>query len=89
MKTFQVLYDFREDKQFIEFLRDWIFAKRFSETEGQPVDGFIPGSTEWFTKIDEGQIPLFKITGVISRVYMTGHNDWPEFEIDSDGVKTM
>jgi len=88
MKTFIKVYDFREDKEFIKFLKDWLFSKRFSETDGQPEDGFIPGTSEWFMKIDEGQIPLYKIKGVISRVYMTGHNDWPEFEIESNGIRT-
>lgn len=88
MKTFKKIYDFREDKKFIKFLGDWVFSKRFSETDGQPVDGFIPGTSDWFSKIDEGQIPIYKIKGVITRVFMTGHNDWAEFEMESNGIIT-
>lgn len=88
MKSFKKVYDLRSDQKFIEFLSEWVFGKKFGENYNQPVDGFIPGSIEWFTKIDEGQIPLHKVEGVISKVYMTGHNDYPQFDIDSNGKIT-
>jgi hypothetical protein len=46
------------------------------------------GSKDWWDAIKNGVIPKHKIVGVISRVYMSGHNDWPEFEIESIGEKT-
>src|SRR5687768_14453057 len=85
MKSFKSIYDFRKDNEFIEFVSVRVFGNK---SRNQPIDGLIPGTIEWFAKIDAEQIPLYKVQGVISRVYMTGHNDWPEFEIDSDGVKT-
>jgi hypothetical protein len=88
MKEFIKVYDFRKDKKWIEFLRVWVFGNQFGESRNQPIDGYIPGTIEWFAKIDEGQLPLYKVQGVISKVHMTGHNDWPEFEIDSNGVIT-
>jgi hypothetical protein len=46
------------------------------------------GSDEWWKAIADGRIPRLEIRGVIANVYMTGHGDWPEFEIDTDGRKT-
>ena len=40
------------------------------------------GSDEWWASIQAGKIPVYSITGTITRVYMSGHNDYPEFEID-------
>jgi hypothetical protein len=50
--------------------------------------GFIPeialfGSKEWWEAIKDGRIPRHEVKGVISRLYMSGHGDWPEFEIQS------
>ena len=38
--------------------------------------------------MEEGIIPALTVDGVISQVFMSGHNDWPEFEIDAAGTKT-
>lgn len=39
------------------------------------------GSDEWWEKIESGELPLATVKGTINRVYMSGHNDFPEFEI--------
>lgn len=87
MTSYKKIYDFYTDSKKIEFLREFVFTKKFDKIRGQPVDGYIPGSNEWFTAINEGDIPLYEIKGVISNVYVTGNN-WPLFEIDSNGTKT-
>ena len=46
------------------------------------------GSDEWWESVRSGKIPTIRIEGVISRVYMGSMNDWPEFEIDSNGRRT-
>jgi len=46
------------------------------------------GSDEWWDAIRAGRLPTVRVEGVISRVYMGSMNDWPEFEIDSNGRKT-
>lgn len=46
------------------------------------------GSDEWWNAIRTGKLPTTRVEGVISRVYMGSMNDWPEFEIDSNGRKT-
>lgn len=46
------------------------------------------GSEEWWEAISAGRLSTLRVEGVISRVYMGGMNDWPEFEIDSNGQKS-
>ena len=46
------------------------------------------GSEAWWKAIEDGRIPKHEVQGTISRVYMTGHGDWPEFELDTGAVKT-
>lgn len=46
------------------------------------------GSPEWWAAIRDGRIPCYEVCGTISRLYMTGHRDWPEFEVDCNGSKT-
>jgi hypothetical protein len=55
--------------------------------------GFLPeialfGSKEWWAAVEDGRIPRHVVEGVISRVYMSGHGDRPEFEIESGGQIT-
>jgi hypothetical protein len=51
-------------------------------------NGLLFGTKGWFKAIDDGIIPKRIVKGFISRVYTTGHNDYPEFEIESEGEKT-
>ena len=79
------VYDLKEDKDLISKVQ-----KATLETQDY---GLVPeialfGSREWWDAIDQGIIKKHEIVGVISRVCMSGHNDWPEFEIDSMGEKT-
>ena len=46
------------------------------------------GSNEWWQALAHGEIEIQTIEGVISEVYMAGHNDFPEFKIMSDGNVT-
>jgi len=47
------------------------------------------GSEDWWDSIKSGVLHTTTIKGVISKVYMSGHNDYPEFEIlSNDGHKT-
>ena len=48
--------------------------------------GFVPevavfGSDEWWAAVEDGRIEQHTIEGVITRLYMSGHGDWPEFEL--------
>jgi hypothetical protein len=46
------------------------------------------GSDEWWRAVEDGRIPTHVVSGVISRIYLTGHGDWPEFELDSGHEKS-
>jgi hypothetical protein len=55
--------------------------------------GFVPeialfGSKEWWAAVEDGRVPRHSIQGVISRLYLSGHHDWPEFEIQSGDTTT-
>jgi len=51
-------------------------------------NGLLFGTKDWFTAIEQDIIPKHMVKGVISRVYMSGHNDYPEFEVKSDEDET-
>jgi hypothetical protein len=44
-----------------------------------PTHGLV-GSDEWWQRIESRELPIHAVSGVIDRVYMTGHNDFPQFD---------
>ncbi|MFO0588693.1 MAG: hypothetical protein U0441_14180 [Polyangiaceae bacterium] len=46
------------------------------------------GSDAWWLAVGDGRIPTHVQTGKIVRLYMTGHGDWPEFELAHGDTKT-
>jgi hypothetical protein len=81
----QKIYDLREDAEHIaQVQKATVTTKEF---------GLIPehglfGSPEWWAAVHDGRIPVHTVEGRISRVFMSGHNDWEEFEIDSGKDRT-
>ena len=68
-------------------------AKVQAATLGRGDAGLLPephlyGSPEWWSMVETGEIQVHTVRGSISKVFMSGHNDYPEFEIDQAGVKT-
>ena len=49
----------------------------------QPTHGLF-GSDEWWQKIASGELPMRRLRGIITRVYMGSMNDWPEFAMRTD-----
>lgn len=47
------------------------------------------GSNEWWQLLGTEKLPLHTIEGVISEAYMSGHNDFPEFEVDDGTARTQ
>ena len=47
------------------------------------------GSADWWRATENNVIPIHTIEGIISRVYMSVHNDYPKFEIDDGQKKTQ
>jgi hypothetical protein len=52
------------------------------------LNGLLCCSPDWFRAIETGDVPSTTLDGVISRVFMSGHNDFPEFEIDAGGQRS-
>lgn len=48
----------------------------------------IIGSNQWWVAIESGKIPITSLLGKISNVYRTGHNDFPQFDLDVNGKAT-
>ncbi len=60
-------------------------ADRQKASRGTTDFGYVPeiaifGSADWWAAVEDGRIERHMIEGVISRLYMTGHGDWPEVE---------
>jgi hypothetical protein len=41
------------------------------------------GTPEWWQAMKDGRIPVFEEEGAITRIFESGHGDWPEFEVSS------
>jgi|SRR3989339_82601 len=88
MTAYNITYKFSEDKDAIKRLQ--VASKDTSSKSGLKIEnGLLVGSKDWFKAIENGFINKQTLKGVITRVYMAGHNDWPEFEIECDGIKTI
>ena len=78
------IYDLRDDKRTVELIQNATLNMR--EFGLQPDHGLF-GSQEWWEAVEQGVIPKKITEGVISRVYMSGHNDFAEFEVTSGTQK--
>jgi len=85
MTTFITIYDFRRDKRQIELMQK---ASLHRDDCGLVTKPALVGSAEWWEMVGTDVLPIYEIEGKISRVYMSGHNDFPEFEIDDGKAKT-
>jgi len=79
------VYDLRYDSDYVAAVRD--ATANTSDFGLVPEHGLL-GSTDWWRAVDARTIPLHEIRGRISRVYASGHDDYPEFEIDDGTGKT-
>ncbi len=75
------VYDLKEDKNYINLVQQ---ATLHRDDAGLKSEYGLFGSTEWWNAIDKGLIPKVQIEGKITKVYMGGHNDFPEFELTTD-----
>ncbi len=86
------VYDLKEDHEYIRRVQEAILTttdardKLVNKLKIEKYGLF--GSWEWWKAIENGTIPVDFIEGVITRVYMGGHNDFPEFEMDDGQEKT-
>jgi hypothetical protein len=80
-----IAYDLAEDEETIRLVqRATLTTKDF----GLVPEVALYGSEDWWAGIADGRIPKHEARGIISRLFMSGHGDWPEFELDSNGTKT-
>jgi hypothetical protein len=75
MKT---VYLLRNNKTYIKLVQE---ASLHREDLGLRITHGLFGSEEWWSKIESRELPLITIEGSITRVFMSGMNDWPEFEM--------
>jgi hypothetical protein len=46
------------------------------------------GSKKWWDAIENGLIEKKVCEGIITKKYLTGHGDWPEFEVSAKDGKS-
>ncbi len=86
------IYDLKKEQEYIHLVqkgiveardaRDKLFNKLLIDKYG------LFGSLEWWNAIKTGIIPVYAVEGVITRLYVSGHNDFPEMQIDDGHEKT-
>ena len=80
------IYNLKYDSAHIKRVQSASLDKTYNGIKIE--NGLLFGTEDWFDAIETGLIKTQVISGTISKVYMAGHNDFAEFEIDSDGNKT-
>ncbi|MGH8661133.1 MAG: hypothetical protein ACREUB_05145, partial [Burkholderiales bacterium] len=79
------VYELRRNRRFIEQVQE---ATLHRADAGIVSEHGLFGSDEWWAAIADGRLPTQSIRGHISKIYMSGHNDFPEFEVDDGGART-
>lgn len=87
MEQLKEIYNLRDDKRVIKAIQE-VSLDKSSQAGLKIENGLLFGTDEWFRAISEGKIEKHIVTGIISKIFMSGHNDYPEFEIKSNDGKT-
>jgi hypothetical protein len=74
------IYALRKDQRLIDLVQAATLETR--DYGLVPTNGLF-GSDEWWDAIETGELDVHFLEGTISRVYMSGHNDFPQFEIEA------
>jgi hypothetical protein len=80
------VYDLRRDHRRIA---DVQHATQHTDRYGIVPEHGLFGSDEWWQAVHTGALETHTIEGRISRVYMSGHGDFPEFEVDDGSSRTQ
>lgn len=73
-----IVYQLKQDKRRIDQVQR---ATRTTENFGiEPTHGMF-GTDEWWQNIESGRLPIQTLKGRITKVYMGGMGDWPEFKM--------
>ena len=81
----KVAYDLARDEETVALVQRATLTTR---DFGVVPDVALFGSNDWWMAIRDGRIQKHVVSGTISRLFMTGHGDWPEFELNSGGAKS-
>ena len=80
------VYDLHDDHQRIRWMQEATMTTRDFGLE--PTHGLF-GSTGWWLNIENGNLPSFRQSGLITNVYNVGDGDHPEFSMaDESGIET-
>ena len=80
------IYDLREDHQRIRWTQEATMTTRDFGLE--PTHGLF-GSADWWLNIEQGRLPTFQLSGLITNIYNVGEGDHPEFSmVDHTGIET-
>jgi hypothetical protein len=80
----QVIYQLRLDQKSIDAVQKATLTTK--EYGLQQTHGLF-GSPAWWDNIESGRLQQHTVSGVITKVFMAGHNDWPMCEVLSDDGK--
>ncbi len=79
------IYSLKDDVRAVKLIQE---ATQNTERYGVVSEYGLFGSVEWWNAVAENKIESEVIEGKISKVYMSGHNDFPEFKVLSNGDET-
>ena len=82
----RVVYDLAQDRKTIAAIQQ---ATLTTKDYGVLPEVALFGSDEWWSAVGDGRIRKHEVRGIIASLYMSGHRDWPQFEIDANGTKTQ
>jgi len=82
------IYSLEQDEMRIKMIQEASIDQN-SYAGYKTESGLLFGTKEWLIAIEHGIIPKHSIKGVISQIYMSGHNDYPEFEIENSVGKSV
>jgi len=81
------IYCLKDDKKYLSDLQN--ASKDLRPDIGLEISEFgLIGNPDWWEAVQDGRIPTEVVEGKVSKVYKTGHNDFPQFDIDSNGKIT-
>lgn len=85
MNDYITIYDLKRDKRHIKNVQN---ASLHRDDCGLVTEPELFGSSKWWKLVGTDQLSIHTLEGKITKVYMSGHNDFPEFEMDDGNEKT-
>jgi len=83
---FLKIYDLKNNKQYIKDVQKVTLD---TDDFGVKIKNGLFGSREWWSAVKNGNMRKYILEGVITKTFMSGHNDFPEFEVFDGKHKTI